>query len=275
MLCITALMDNKPSGREGILAEHGLSFFVEYNGRRLLFDCGQSAGFLHNAALLNIDLKNLDCVVLSHGHYDHAGGYRYLIQAGLGSQQLYLGEGFFRKKVSRKDGGCKDLSAGFDRRFLEEWDIHCHTVTAVEQPFPGVYLLSGFPRIHDFETIPERFLCETGDGFVSDDFGDEICVALTLENGVALLVGCSHPGILNMVSHVQQVLGRPVRALFGGTHLVEADDRRMDTTVTRLKEMGVELLGMSHCSGDAADRALAAADLRGCHLAAGDSISLD
>lgn len=276
MLRITTLMDNRPSAQEGIIAEHGLSFYVEYGKRRMLFDCGCSGNFLHNARVLGVDLKHLDCVILSHSHYDHAGGFRHLTQAGMGSKELYIGAGFFSGKFSLDQRGCRDLSAGFDQRFLAEWGIRCHTVTDAECIFPGAYILSGFPRNQDFETIPARFVRKTEGGFVQDDFGDEVCLALEIEGGIALLVGCAHPGILNMVSHVRKRLDKPIRAVFGGTHLVEADDQRVCVTVARLKDMGVELLGMNHCSGDRAEGAIGAMPgIRNCYLAVGDRISLD
>ena len=68
MLSITALMDNKPTEHKALIAEHGLSLYVEYNGRRLLFDCGSGANPQYNAHRLGVDLKNLDAVIISHSH---------------------------------------------------------------------------------------------------------------------------------------------------------------------------------------------------------------
>ena len=140
----------------------------------------------------------------------------------------------------------------------------------------GVYLVSGFPRVTPFETIPERFVCLTEDGFRRDDFPDEQCLVLERGGKLYLFVGCSHPGILNMVRHVFSVLNKPVAAVFGGTHLVEAGKDRILNTVNVLREMGMETLGLSHCSGDAAE-ALArdVSGVRVCHLACGDSIFLE
>ena len=71
---VTALMENT-SGREGCVGEFGLSFLVEANGRRVLFDAGQSATTVRNAEVLGIDLAQVDAAVLSHGHFDHANGF--------------------------------------------------------------------------------------------------------------------------------------------------------------------------------------------------------
>ena len=276
MLRITALMDNKPSENKALIAEHGLSLLAQYGDRRILFDCGSGAHTMDNAHRLGIDLKNLDAVVLSHSHYDHAAGYRDLTEAGLGSPLLCTGTHFFEPKFAVAGVCCTDLSAGFDRAFLESHSIRQQEVADVYSPFPGVHLVSGFPRVHDFEKIPERFLRRTETGFIPDDFADEICMALEVEGGLAVLVGCSHPGILNMMTHVRQVLGKPIRAVFGGTHLVEADGHRIDLTIHTLQDMGLEILGLSHCSGDAADCAICAdPSVQGCHLRVGDNIFFD
>ena len=70
---VTALAENT-SGREGLVAEHGLSLFVETDARTVLFDTGQSPAFADNARRLGVDLAAVDTVVISHGHYDHGGG---------------------------------------------------------------------------------------------------------------------------------------------------------------------------------------------------------
>ena len=276
MLRITALMDNKPSENKALIAEHGLSLLARYGEKRILFDCGSGANTLANAHRLGIDLKNLDAVVLSHSHYDHAAGFRDLTEAGLGSPLLCTGAHFFEPKFAVSGVCCTDLSAGFDRAFMESHSIRQQEVADVYTPFPGVHLIAGFPRVHDFEKIPERFLRRSETGFIPDDFADEICMALDVEGGLAVLVGCSHPGILNMMTHVRQVLGKPIRAVFGGTHLVEADGHRIDLTIHSLQDMGLEILGLSHCSGDAADCAICAdPSVQGCHLRVGDNIFFD
>ena len=276
MLCITALMDNKPTEHKALIAEHGLSLHVQYNDRRILFDCGSGANPQYNAHRLGIDLKNLDAVIISHSHYDHAAGFRDLTENGLGSKELYTGPNFFEPKFAQNGVRFTNLACGFDRNFLTAYQINHHEIQGLEEIYPGVWLISGFPRIHSFETIPARFVRRTANGFVTDDFGDEVCMALEIDGGLAVLVGCSHPGILNMMNQVSALLDKPIRAVFGGTHLVEADAERIDTTISRLQEMGLEILGLSHCSGDAADCAICArSDIQGCHLGTGDCIFFD
>lgn len=275
MLQITALMDNRLTGRKDLLCEHGLSMFVSCQGKGVLFDCGSSERMLYNAKKLGIDLGKLDAVVLSHAHYDHAGGFRFLAeQYPVG--RVYTGPGFFEPKYARADHCCKNLSAGFDEGYLEEQGIAHSTVDGVAEILPGIYAISGFPRRESMETIPDRFLRLTKAGFVPDDFRDELCLALETGEGIVLLVGCAHPGILNMARHVTAVLGKPIRAVLGGTHLVEADTQRVQRTVEELGRMGVTLLGLSHCSGETAETLVRQReDITACHLGPGDCVFFD
>lgn len=276
MVRITALMDDKPSEHLALKAEHGLSFYLEADDKKILFDCGATGVTLRNAQRLGICLKSLDAVVISHSHYDHAAGYRDLIESGLGSDVLFTGPLFFERKYARDGFRYTDLSAGFDMRFLSGHGIrHCE-VNGTREIFPGVWLLSGFPRNHGFETIPDRFVRRTSEGFVGDSFPDEICLAAQVDGGVAVLVGCSHPGILNMVSHVREALNQPVRMVFGGTHLMEAEENRIGRTISELKGMGLEILGLSHCSGEKTCSVIREdPDVHGCHLAVGDTVFFD
>ena len=273
MVRITSLMDNVPSENKALTAEHGLSLLIEKDGVSLLFDCGQGARTLDNAHRLGRDIASPDAVVLSHSHYDHAAGFRDYVERIGGCRLLYTGPGFFEPKYAFDGTKYTDLSAGFGPDFLTEHGIRHETVEDCLELFPGIYAVGNFPRTHDFETIPERFVKETARGFVRDDFSDEICLCLLQPDGLYVLVGCSHPGILNMITKVYNTFHKPVRAVFGGTHLVEADEERIRQTVSELKAMGLETAGFSHCSGTHAEEVLHQdGSMKGCHLCVGDCI---
>lgn len=272
MLQITAIMDNKLTGRKDLLCEHGLSLHLACRGKEILFDCGSSERMLYNAKKLGIALEGLDGVVLSHAHYDHAGGFRYLAEQ-YPVRRVYTGPGFFEPKYAKSDSCYKNLCAGFDREFLMARGIAYSIVERVAEILPGVYAISGFPRREPAQTIPARFLRLTERGLIPDDFRDEVCLAVETMEGLVLLVGCAHPGILNMARHVSALLGSPIRAVFGGTHLAEADTPRIQRTVEALQDMGVKLLGLSHCSGECAQAVIREREgITGCYLGPGDCV---
>jgi 7,8-dihydropterin-6-yl-methyl-4-(beta-D-ribofuranosyl)aminobenzene 5'-phosphate synthase len=102
---ITTLVDNSVSlSGSGLIAEHGLSFYVETENKRILFDTGQSLALSHNAEKLGIDLRLIDAVAISHGHYDHTGGLKHLLEKN-SAFTLYAHPGIFEDKLrSRKSG---------------------------------------------------------------------------------------------------------------------------------------------------------------------------
>ncbi len=252
MLRITVLMENKGAGKRLLRSEHGLSLLVEDGCHRVLFDCGQSAGFMENAAMLGIPLSDLEAVVLSHSHYDHAAGFRCFSQAGYRSP-LYVGKGFFSGKYSRSGIKYTDLSAGWDESYARAHSLGLFTVEGEMAVCPGMTVFQGFERRHSGEQIPERFVREDGSIFIPDDFSDEILLAADTDEGLVLIVGCSHPGIMNMVDSVASRTGKRISAIIGGTHLGEADEARLDETLSYLHSSGISILGLCHCSGKRAE----------------------
>jgi len=271
MVRITALMENKPSEQKALINEHGLSLLIECEGKRYLFDTGSGPHFMDNAEHLGISLDGLDAVILSHAHYDHAGGFRYLVKAGHKVPALYHGEGFFNKKYAYDGVKLTDLSAGFDKAFLNEHGIKDIAVGQMLDSTPSLHIVSGFERRNKMETIPERFVICTEDGLKRDDFSDEVACVIETGKGLVVLCGCSHPGILNISESIHDRFRKPIYAILGGTHLVEADTERIGKTVEKLKEMGLTVFGLCHCSGEEAEEMIKCdRSISSCHLSSGD-----
>ncbi|MBN2049200.1 MAG: MBL fold metallo-hydrolase, partial [Spirochaetales bacterium] len=234
-LKITTLIENTPGEHLALKHEHGISFYIEKDGHKLLFDTGQSGAFIENAVQLRIDLSNLEHVILSHGHYDHSGGLRSLVPL-THDFELITGEGFFVEKYAFRGGSYEYLGNNFDPRFLAEAGITHRTVGKGSiEILPGVYVITGFPRVHDDEVINSRFKILVDGSFETDRFNDEVLVAVDSPLGVVAIVGCSHPGIKNMLDTVRNLLKKPLYAVIGGTHLVEADAKSLDKSVLYLE----------------------------------------
>ncbi|MDD3921384.1 MAG: MBL fold metallo-hydrolase [Eubacteriales bacterium] len=274
MIKLTCLMDNMPSENKALRAEHGLSLYIETEDASFLFDCGSGESTVFNAHKLGIDLKNVRFTVCSHSHYDHAAGFRDMAEQGMGGKTLYTGEGFFERKYANNAPKYTDLSCGFTADFLQQQGISQQVITGCEKIVPGVYAIGGFSRGVAFETVPKRFVKGTLQALTPDLFDDEICLAIDTEQGIVIVVGCSHPGILNIANTVYARMQKPIYAILGGTHLVEAEPLRIQKTVAALKEMGLAILGLSHCSGTLAEEMVKQdAAVQCCHLAVGDCIA--
>jgi len=259
---ITTLIENSLGENLALQNEHGLSFFIETWGdmfppARILFDTGQSKSFIDNAGLLNIDLTKTDKVVLSHGHYDHSGGFKDFVRSFGRSYQLFTGTDFFNPKYASNNGAWEFLGNNFDRDYLEKEEINFTFVTEDKLEIaPGVYIVTNFPRTTEFEKPNERFYTFDGTDYHLDLFTDEVIIVLSTCTGLMMMLGCSHPGLVNILETVKARFDQPMHCIIGGTHLVEADNLRLDRTIEYLEGLHVPLLGISHCTGDAAIRRL-------------------
>lgn len=249
---ITVLADNSVRGR-GLLAEHGLAFWIEIDGRCLLFDTGQGAVLRHNAQNLGVRLELADAVVLSHGHYDHAGGLHHVLQAAP-QAQVYAHPAALRPKYLRnnhgigRDVGLPSMSESAVRERTGEL-IWTERPTEVA---PGLFATGEIPRRTEYENSGGPFFgdheCEQ-----ADPLQDDQALFFDSHRGTVVLLGCAHAGVINTLQYVHGLTnGRPIHAVMGGMHLVTASRDRMDRTIAALRHLEVERFGPAHCTGLAA-----------------------
>jgi 7,8-dihydropterin-6-yl-methyl-4-(beta-D-ribofuranosyl)aminobenzene 5'-phosphate synthase len=275
MVILRTLLENNLSRNRALTAEHGLSFLVETGGRKILFDCSAGKAARKNAEKMHVSLKDMDYVILSHSHYDHAGGYPDMVSHGVRAP-LVTGPRFFEEKYARDGEKYTYLGCGFGQELLEKKEISHLTCEGTLTLFPGCHVAGGFERKYGFEKPPARFVRQTEAGMVEDEFPDEVCLVIEDVKGLIVIAGCSHPGILNMTESVSERFGKPVYAVFGGSHLVEADEARLVETMKILGDMGIETAGFNHCTGDVAQERLAqnGGDTKYLHLKTGDCVFL-
>lgn len=151
---LITILDDKPSEHLGLAHEHGLSFFVEQNGHRVLFDFGSGIHTLENMRRLNIAPDSVEYAVGSHGHYDHAGGYPFLEEAGMHCP-LVTGEGYFLEKYAGEGSRYTYLGTGFDADLLQRKGIRHRVCSSEIKLNASMTVMTAFERRWDFETIPE------------------------------------------------------------------------------------------------------------------------
>jgi 7,8-dihydropterin-6-yl-methyl-4-(beta-D-ribofuranosyl)aminobenzene 5'-phosphate synthase len=254
---IVTLVENTMGEHLGLQNEHGLSFLIRVGQEQIIFDTGQSAKFINNAAVLNLDLCRTTRVVLSHGHYDHSGGFRDLVRTIGNSFALHIKREFLKPKYACNNGVLQFLGNNFDAQYLQNNGIQTRYIEQdVVEVAPKVYIVTNFERVTDFEPINQRFCFCSGPDRTVDNFEDEVVVAINHPRGLVVLLGCAHPGVVNILQNITKRFNKKIYAVLGGTHLVEANDHRLDQTVAFFQQLNLPLLGISHCSGEKAVRRL-------------------
>lgn len=236
-----------------LLAEHGVSMLIEVDGQRILFDTGQSGDvLLKNANRMEIDLKTIDKLVLSHGHYDHTGGIRAL-SALVDSVDTYVHPELFQNKWAKTKSSERYIGIPVSKQAMSGWGFKVHLSKEPVQISKSVMTTGEIPRITDFEDLDSRLCLRKGDSFVQDSLNDDLSLVVGSEKGLILVLGCAHSGLVNILKHVREIYGdSKIHLVIGGTHLVSANRERIQRTIDALKEFDVERIAVSHCTGEPA-----------------------
>ncbi len=244
---MTVLIENTTPDGSRLAAEHGLSFFVETARTKFVFDCGHTGTAFDNAAALGVDLRGVKVAVLSHSHYDHAGGFPKLLDCAA-IETVFTGVNFWQEKFSRDGDGFKYRGCGFDEKFLTTRGVEQKICRDVIELDAQAWLVGNFKRRYDFETIPTKFV--RGAEKIPDDFSDEIALILNGGDGLTIVTACAHSGVANIVADVGERFGLPIACVIGGLHLTGATPERISQTLAELKFLGVKQILPCHCSGE-------------------------
>jgi len=250
-LRIITLSENT-TGTRNLLAEHGLSILIETDEANILLDAGSGISASHNADSLGIDLSKIDRIVLSHGHYDHTGGLRQILLKMKKEVEIIAHPDIWAAKYARRQGR-KDRYNGvpFQRQELESLRANFTLTTKPTKITDNIITTGEIPMVTDFEEIePNRFFIKEKTGWQPDELLDDQALIINTEQGLVVILGCAHRGIINTLYHAQQLTGvKPIHMVLGGCHLAQASKERVRLTISALRELNVQKLGVSHCTG--------------------------
>ncbi len=262
---VTVLVENtRLEDRTDLDAEHGLSLHIERQGQQILFDTGASDAFRRNAERLGVDLAAVDLAVLSHHHYDHGGGLAQFLEINT-QAKVYLRSHDVTDSYFWALGGLVKRPLGLDRTLFETYADRFEFVDRPTEIAPDVFILT---EIGERYPLPKgnRYLFVEKEGARHlDSFDHELVMVLRQEDGLVIFTSCSHRGILNMVDAVtEQFEGIPIKAVFGGFHLVSIPILNlMAGSKAEVEEIGREMLRYpiaqtytGHCTGAKAYRVL-------------------
>lgn len=245
---ITTLTENSAGGN--CLAEWGLSMLVEADGQKILFDTGSGVAAVHNAQILRVDLSAVDRIVLSHGHFDHTGGLLGVIRRA-GPKEIIAHPDVWARKCGRMEGGPERyVGIPFLREALEMAGASFNLSKEPVKLSANIMTTGEIPMVNDYEIVEKYLLVKEDGELKQDSIVDDLALIIDAEFGLVVILGCAHHGIVNTLKHAQKLTGKEqIYAAIGGTHLVHASKERLEKTAAALKEMGVQWLGASHCTG--------------------------
>jgi len=247
---ITLLVENTARG-QGIIGEHGLAWWITAGDRSLLFDTGQGMALEKNARVLGIDLSKADAIVLSHGHYDHVGGLESILAGPCPSCPVWVHPASFDKKYSANiPGKVRCISVPFlHEKGREHMGSRFRDATRGGEPVPGIHICGEVTHRYEFEDTGGAFYLDP-EATIPDPISDDMSIYFDTPEGLVIILGCAHAGVLNTIAHIRhQTGGRQVRVVMGGMHLELANSERMERTLKGFREEGIHELYPCHCTG--------------------------
>lgn len=240
---LKVLVDNNTYIDKYFSGEPALSFYIEIEDKRILFDTGYSDIVLRNADKMGIDLKQLTHIVVSHGHNDHSNGLKYLVEEiGIANVKLIAHQDCFLPKMD----GDEYIGAPYSKEEIQELTQYLQSETIMDITEQLIYL-GEIPRKNDFES-KEPIGKQQKNGKWEDDYllDDTALVYKGLE-GIFIITGCSHSGICNIIEYAKEICDDDrVLGVLGGFHLFE-DNEQLQKTIDYLVACQVKQLYPCHC----------------------------
>jgi 7,8-dihydropterin-6-yl-methyl-4-(beta-D-ribofuranosyl)aminobenzene 5'-phosphate synthase len=262
---MTNVYDAFGKENKGLMQDFGFSAVVEYKGKTILFDAGTDARvFESNLKSLKIDLRKIDIAVVSHGHYDHIGGFDYLLSVNP-KVKIYLPSDFFSlgapiKFPFREAEPAVAKTLPKDEQYFRGervvegmltvptgrfWKSNVEYLTEAKEVLPGVTiipttskLMGTFIKYPPFENNPQ---------FVGMP---ELSASFATEKGEIILSGCSHTSIETIVQETRKVRKGKIYMVAGGFHLIPYSRQYIEDLAKRMhEEYGVEAVAPAHCTG--------------------------
>ena len=214
--------------RDGIRAEHGLSFWLKYDGQQYVFDTGQGMVITQNAERMGINLAQIEGVFISHSHDDHLGGLGKIL--ALNPAVKVYGHPAIKKTYQQKMEEKRTVNNQVSGR-----PARIENFIPVEKPLKiteGLWLTGTLPgeNKHKEARIENSLVCETSRGLV-------------------VLVGCSHAGIIKILNHIKVLSNKPVLAAAGGFHLYKKEKEELREVGQDFAATGTRIIYPLHCSG--------------------------
>ena len=263
-----------------LMAIHGLSILLKAEtgdtNIHILMDTGQSSEILlKNADALDVNLRKVDVIVLSHGHYDHTDGLMGALK-GIGKQVPVIAhpKAFNVKFVT--DPKLRFIGANFTIDDIERNGGKLFLVKTPLKIAEDIIVTGEIERVTDYEKVEDFWTIEENK-VVKDFMPDDQALIISLKDkGLVVITGCAHAGIINTIYYAEKITRtNKIYGVLGGFHLLNASEERIEATIRDLAKINPEFLGPCHCTGEKAINKMKEKFGDKCHhLRTGDIIEL-
>lgn len=255
-LRIVTLNENQAPVKSNLIAEWGLSFLLKTEKKTILFDTGRNISVCYNAQLLGINLNKIDKIVLSHSHSDHTGGLKQILERMNKKKKIEViaHPNIWATRYNRyNDKPDKYMGMPFQQAELEKFGASfCLSKKSIK--ITDEMVTSGeIPLVTDYEKVSseknQRVILENGN-YKEDKILDDQAIFFKTEQGLIIITGCAHRGIINTLYHARKITGiNQIYAVIGGAHLIEASKERINYTMDALQKLNIKKIGLCHCTG--------------------------
>lgn len=241
------MVENKSLNKD-LAKEHGLSLYIKTNGKKILFDVGESKKFWKNAEKIGINLEEIDYLVLSHGHKDHGGGLPYFLKKNK-KAKIYCSEYYFDKHYKKILGAYIDIGIPYEYLDVERFNFIQNTFN-----LENIYLFHCFDKKSENPINENLYMKNENGEYEKDSFKHELHMIIKENNINTLLVGCAHIGIENILEQckIEKV---EIHSIIGGLHLssrtsLNKNEKYIDDLIEYLNKTSINTIFPCHCTGE-------------------------
>jgi 7,8-dihydropterin-6-yl-methyl-4-(beta-D-ribofuranosyl)aminobenzene 5'-phosphate synthase len=249
---VICVVDNTVQRSSRLWGEHGVAFWIETDHGCALFDTGQSGAVLsHNLKVLGLRPQDLNALALSHAHHDHTGGVRMVLSYHHGLP-VYANPDLLRSRYSLHAAEYQSIGLPISSEALvKQTDLRLSD--SPSELLPGLWTTGKIgERLEPEGRSPNHFIHTDGE-WRPDPYDDDMSLVIDIQDGLVIICGCCHAGLLNTLAHVRRKSQRPIFAILGGTHLATADETNLEHIANVLREQyGAPYFYPNHCTGELA-----------------------
>ncbi len=241
----TVLVDNNTLTTKKGMGEPAFSIYIEDEDKKILFDTGLSDLFIKNAELYDINLKDLTSVILSHGHIDHSSGITHLAKYIAPKKIDFIAHPYVINKKYNEHG---DIGMNATEDFLNN-NFNLKFSKAAVKLTEKLYFLGEIPRTNEFESNRDYGKTIINNKECQDKMDDDTALAYVSNDGLVIITGCSHSGIVNIINHAKTITKcEKIKTILGGWHLFQTETSYLDFIGKTLQENHIETIYPCHCT---------------------------